>query len=361
MKFKLFSWFKKDKDSKKKNKDLEKTLTDRYETGKVLGSGSFAVVRQVTRKADGKDFAVKIIDRLKLKDKESMFRSEIKVLKKVHHRHIVCLQDLIETKAHHYLISDLATGGELFEVLLNKGCFTEADAARLVRQLLEALDYLHAIGCVHRDLKPENLLFRDASPDSDILITDFGLARLTNSNHLLTTCAGTPYYVSPEVLEQTGHSTPCDMWSLGVIVYTLLSGCMPFFSSEDDTSNFILYQNIMKGKYEYPEEYWGEISHQAKDFISRLLVVNPNKRMTAHEALSHPWLETTSTVDVLPNVRKNFNPKRTFKKAVLAVQSLNKMSSGTKTLFGALAESSSSSKTMVAEEKTPSLTAVKEE
>lgn len=119
---------------------------------------------------------------------------------------------------------------------------------------------------------------------------------------------------------------PCDMWSLGVITYTLLSGCMPFFSDDDDTSNFMLYQNIMKGKYDFPEEYWGEISHLAKDFITRLLVVDPAKRMTANEALKHPWLLTTSKFNVLPNVRKNFNAKKTFRKAVLAVQSLNKMS-----------------------------------
>jgi serine/threonine protein kinase len=132
--------------------------------------------------------------------------------------------------------------------------------------------------------------------------------------------------VAPEVLEQSGHSTPCDMWSLGVITYALLSGCMPFFSDDDDTSNFMLYQNIMKGRYDFPNEYWGEISHLAKDFITRLLVVDPSKRMTAAEALRHPWLQTTSKVDVLPNVRKNFNAKKTFKKAVLAIQTINKMS-----------------------------------
>jgi calcium/calmodulin-dependent protein kinase I len=234
-----------------------------------------------------------------------MFKSEIAVLKKVYHKNIICLQDLIETKSHYYLIMDLATGGELFEVLLNMGCFTESDAARVVQQLLEALDYLHAMSCVHRDLKPENLLFRDKSPNADIMITDFGLARLTgNSNDLLTTCCGTP-----------------------------------FFSDDDDTSNFMLYQNIMKGKYNFPKEYWSEVSHLAKDFISRLLVVDPSKRMTAAEALKHPWLQTTSKVDVLPNVRKNFNAKKTFKKAVLAIQTINKMSASSQRLLAALKES----------------------
>ena len=198
----------------------------------------------------------------------------------------------------------------------------------MIEQLLDALDYLHDMDIVHRDLKPENLLFKDPSHDADLMVTDFGLAKAVEADHFLSTTCGSPHYVSPEVLKNTGHGKPVDMWAVGVITYVLLCGYTPFWGGEAN-SNTVLYQAIVSGKYEFEPEWWDLVSSEAKDFISKLLMVNPDKRMTAKEARQHPWMSTRNAVDLLPNVRKNFNAKLTFKKAILAVAGMNRMSSFT--------------------------------
>ncbi|KAG0314609.1 hypothetical protein BGZ99_007964 [Dissophora globulifera] len=305
-------------------------------TDHVLGVGTFATVKEIVLKETGKSYALKIILKKTLQGKSAMLDTEISVLSKVRHPNCVSLLELFETEDAVYLVTDLAQGGELFDQLLKKGFYGESDAARLVHQILMGVEYLHTMGVVHRDLKPENLLFKDKSENSRLMITDFGLSKvLTGGNDVLMTACGTPGYVAPEVLEQIGHGKPVDMWSVGVIAYTLLCGYTPFWG-EDQPS---LFESIMSGEYEYEQEYWKDISQLAKSFIDTLLVP-AEQRPTATHALSHPWframleqdMETpvspAESINLLPGMRKNFNARSAFKKAVRAVGLIRKMQSG---------------------------------
>ncbi|CAB5361686.1 unnamed protein product [Rhizophagus irregularis] len=292
---------------------------------KILGTGSFGVVKECTDKRTGINYALKIINKRDIKGKEQMLTTELDVLKKVNHPHIVTLHDLFETNKAVYIITDLASGGELFYQLLLKGSYTEKDAANLVQQILKGVEYLHDHEIVHRDLKPENLLFSDKSENSNLMITDFGLSKiLRNDNDILMTACGTPGYVAPEVLRQTGHGKPVDIWSVGVIMYTLLCGYTPFWG-EDQQS---LFDSILKGVYHFEDEYWSNISDYAQDLIDKMLAYDADKRITAKEALKHPWFHMAHTVDnfdLLNNVRTNFPARSTFKKAINVVQGITRL------------------------------------
>ncbi|KAF9428641.1 hypothetical protein BGZ94_001609 [Podila epigama] len=319
-------------------------MLELYEiTDNVLGVGTFATVKEIKLKETGKSYALKIILKKTLQGKGAMIDTEISVLSKVRHPNCVSLLELFETEDAVYLVTDLAAGGELFEQLLQKGSYTECDAAKLVHEILLGVAYLHERDIVHRDLKPENLLFSDKTENARLMITDFGLSKVMNAqNDLLMTACGTPGYVAPEVLEQIGHGKPVDMWSVGVIAYTLLCGYTPFWGEG----------NIISGEYEYEEEYWGDISQLAKSFIDSLLVRPAERRPTAEQALNHPWFRATldqdmvtplspaDSVNLLPGFRKNFNARKVFKKAVRAVGILRKMqtSGGSSMSFGSSGE-----------------------
>ncbi|KAF9197302.1 hypothetical protein BGZ49_002315 [Haplosporangium sp. Z 27] len=310
-------------------------LLELYEvTGRVLGVGTFATVKEIKLKSTGQTFALKIILKRLMQGKGSMLNTEIAVLSKVRHPNCVSLLEMFETEDAVYLVTDLAAGGELFDQLLKKGHYTEGDAARLVREILLGVEYLHSMDIVHRDLKPENLLFLDKSENARLLITDFGLSKvLTNGDDVLMTACGTPGYVAPEILEQAGHGKPVDMWSVGIIAYLLLCGYSPFWGEDQST----LFENIIAGNYEYEPEYWKDISPLAKKFIDSLLVKDTESRATATQALSHPWFRAvldhdlsapaspSESVNLLPGVRKNFNAGNMFKKAMRAVGILRRM------------------------------------
>ncbi|ORY52947.1 Pkinase-domain-containing protein [Rhizoclosmatium globosum] len=261
-------------------------LLQKYEMGDTLGTGAFSDVKVATERATGNKFAIKIVDKTKCKGKESMIETEVSILMRVKHENIVQLYEMYEIENKIYLVMELVTGGELFDEIVGRGKYSEVDAAKIVYRILLAINYLHGLGIAHRDLKPENLLLSDKTKDAKIMISDFGLSKIFNDDEVMRTACGTPGYVAPEVLRRQGYGREIDLWSLGVITYILLCGYPPFY----DQNNVELFKQIMTGKYEFDKPWWDNISDNAKDFIRKLLVLDPHARSTARTALSHPFI-----------------------------------------------------------------------
>jgi len=313
-----------------------------YRTGKSLGSGTYAVVKEAVHIKTGKYYACKVISKKLMEGREHMVRNEIAVLKKVSsgHRNIVTLYDYFETAHNLYLCFDLCTGGELFDRICAKGQYYEQDAAGLIRTILQAVQYIHEEGIVHRDLKPENLLFRTKAEDADIMIADFGLSRVMDDKKhaLLTEICGTPGYMAPEIFKKVGHSKPVDIWAMGVITYFLLCGYTPF--DRDNQQDEITA--IVNADYKFePAQYWEGVSEIARNFVRTCLTIDPAKRPTAKGALEHPWLSSPdphfvpdpqsavgTPTDLLPQIRKAFDAKKTFRKAVLSMMAIRRFSTG---------------------------------
>ncbi|KAM7366926.1 hypothetical protein PAMP_014861 [Pampus punctatissimus] len=274
----------------------------------VLGTGAFSEVVLAQEKLTGRMFAVKCIPKKALKGKESSIENEIAVLRKIKHENIVALEDIYESPDHLYLIMQLVSGGELFDRIVEKGFYTEKDASTLIRQVLDAVNYLHKMGIVHRDLKPENLLYFNPQDESKIMISDFGLSKMEGSGDVMSTACGTPGYVAPEVLAQKPYSKAVDCWSIGVIAYILLCGYPPFYDENDSK----LFEQILKADYEFDAPYWDDISDSAKDFISSLMEKDPAKRFTCEQALRHPWIAGDTALckniheSVSRQIKKNF-------------------------------------------------------
>lgn len=288
---------------------MSNEFVEKYELLQTLGTGAFSEVRVGVHKGTGHQFAIKIIDRAKCKGKESMIETEVNILKRVKHENIIQLYEMFEIGNKIYLVMELVTGGELFDEIVGRGKYTERDAAKIVHKILCAIDYLHSIGIVHRDLKPENLLLSDKSKNPKIMISDFGLSKIFNDTEVMKTACGTPGYVAPEVLKRQGYGREVDLWSFGVITYILLCGYPPFY----DPSNIELFKKIMAGKYEFDRPWWDNVSEKAKDFIRHLLVLDPNHRFTAADALAHPFIvdhcgTTSSLSESLTGSVKNSTP-----------------------------------------------------
>jgi len=291
---------------------------------KKLGRGNFAVVRLLQRKADKKYFAAKIIKKQNLKPEElKTLHDEVKILKKLKHPNINALVEYLDTKHHLYMVLELLKGGELFESVVKKKRYTEAEAANVIRQVARACQYMHQRGVIHRDLKPENLVYLDKE-NTQICVTDFGLAKFVNyEGGLMKTACGTPGYVAPEILKQQKYDSQVDLWSIGVILYILLCGFPPFVEKKLKA----LYKIIREGKYSFPSPYWDKISAEAKDCVSKLLKVDPKKRLTATQLLQHDWItgkcSKSPTYDPKRNLIREGYDKR-FKRYVL----LNKLKRG---------------------------------
>ena len=214
-------------------------------------------------------------------------QNEIDILTNVDHPNIVKLYDVFEDHRSYMLVMELMTGGELFDNLLEKEQYSEKEAADTIRPIIDAINYCHSLNIIHRDIKPENLLFSCKDPSSrTIKVSDFGLARFISNETLATTTCGTPGYVAPEILEQRPYGVECDFWSIGVVLYILLSGFPPFY----DEDNTILFEKIKTGSYDFPSPTWDYISDEAKNIIKNLLIVNPSKRWTCEELLRHSWI-----------------------------------------------------------------------
>ncbi|KAJ7230839.1 Pkinase-domain-containing protein [Mycena haematopus] len=316
-----------------------------YRTGRMLGSGTYAIVREAIHIQTEEVYACKIINKQLMEGREYLVRNEIAVLKRISsgHPNIVTLHDYFESPRNLYLCFDLCTGGELFKRICSKGNYYEVDAAALVRTILTAVKYIHAAGIVHRDLKPENLLFRTEDDDADIMIADFGLSCIIEEEKLslLTGVCGTPGYMAPEIFMNTAYGKPVDVWAMGVITYFLLAGYTPFDRDTPEAEN----EAIIEGDFKFePAEYWVNVSGTAREFVQACLTVNPARRLTAAEALEHRWLAsatphfvtdpsspTGGPADLLPHVKKAFNAKRTWKRAGFGIRALNR--------FAALASS----------------------
>lgn len=274
-----------------------------YEMGNILGEGSFAKVLKGKNRKSRLQVAIKFIDKASVvsdfKQVEALF-SEIAILMNLKHPNIIRLLDVYETTDKLCLVMELANGGELFDRIIERGSYSERDASMLMLSLFRAVKYLHDRGVAHRDLKPENILFESNLPNSAVKISDFGLSKVIDSRKMMSTCCGTPGYVSPEVLTMQGYGPEVDMWSLGVLMYVLLCGFPPFY---DDNENMLL-QQIIVGRYDFPSPYWDNISPLAKDLVSRLLVVDPKKRVTAAQALMHGWFTSALPTHQLQTKKK---------------------------------------------------------
>ncbi|KAI1642419.1 calcium/calmodulin-dependent protein kinase 1 [Daldinia loculata] len=293
----------------------------KYRFGRTLGAGTYGIVRE----ADGPNgkVAIKIILKKNVKGNEQMVWDELDMLQRLKHPHIVRFVDWFESRDKWYIVTELATGGELFDRICEQGKFTEKDASQTIRQVLDAVSYLHDRNVVHRDLKPENLLYLSKDPDSDLVLADFGIAKMLDTkDEVLTTMAGSFGYAAPEVMLKKGHGKPVDMWSLGVITYTLLCGYSPFRSENLQD----LIDECSNGKVVFHERYWRDVSDDAKDFIMRLLQPNPEDRWSSKQALKHPWLsgENASDHNLLPEI-KAYMAKARLRRGIELVKLTNRI------------------------------------
>ncbi|KNC53649.1 CAMK/CAMK1 protein kinase [Thecamonas trahens ATCC 50062] len=277
----------------------EQPIGNFYIFGSLLGKGSFAEVYDATRKSDGAELAIKAIDTRASNFEPEDLDIEIKVLMKVNHPNIIKLYEVFESEDHFYMVLEKVDGGELFDHIIERGHYSEATAATIMKQLLSALSHMHSLNLVHRDLKPENLLYHeDANGDITIKIADFGLSAVIDHDKLLTVACGSPGYVAPEILLQRRYNEAVDTWSAGVIMFILLSGLTPFGGNTDRE----LYRAIVSADYSFDGREWAGISDSAKDLISKMLQVNPSKRITPAKALKHSWITSDAPDTHLANL-----------------------------------------------------------
>ncbi|XP_031812306.1 calcium/calmodulin-dependent protein kinase type II subunit gamma isoform X6 [Sarcophilus harrisii] len=299
--------------------------------------GAFSVVRRCVKKTSTQEYAAKIINTKKLsaRDHQKLER-EARICRLLKHPNIVRLHDSISEEGFHYLVFDLVTGGELFEDIVAREYYSEADASHCIHQILESVNHIHQHDIVHRDLKPENLLLASKCKGAAVKLADFGLAiEVQGDQQAWFGFAGTPGYLSPEVLRKDPYGKPVDIWACGVILYILLVGYPPFW----DEDQHKLYQQIKAGAYDFPSPEWDTVTPEAKNLINQMLTINPAKRITADQALKHPWVCQRSTVasmmhrqETVECLRK-FNARRKLKGAILTTMLVSRNFSAAKSLL----------------------------
>ncbi|XP_056386578.1 calcium/calmodulin-dependent protein kinase type II subunit gamma isoform X17 [Hyla sarda] len=312
-------------------------FTDEYQLYEELGKGAFSVVRRCVKKSSSQEYAAKIINTKKLsaRDHQKLER-EARICRLLKHPNIVRLHESISEEGFHYLVFDLVTGGELFEDIVAREYYSEADASHCIHQILESVNHIHQHDIVHRDLKPENLLLASKCKGAAVKLADFGLAiEVQGDQQAWFGFAGTPGYLSPEVLRKDPYGKPVDIWACGVILYILLVGYPPFW----DEDQHKLYQQIKAGAYDFPSPEWDTVTPEAKNLINQMLTINPAKRITADQALKHPWVCQRSTVasmmhrqETVECLRK-FNARRKLKGAILTTMLVSRNFSAAKSLL----------------------------
>ncbi|XP_021172281.2 serine/threonine-protein kinase DCLK2 isoform X1 [Fundulus heteroclitus] len=299
-------------------------ILEKYSVGKVIGDGNFAVVKECVERSTGKEFALKIIDKAKCSGKEHLIENEVAVLRKVKHPNIIMLIEELDTPSELCLVMELVKGGDLFDAITSSAKYTEKDASTMVCNLAAALLYLHSMNIVHRDIKPENLLvFEHPDGSKSLKLGDFGLATVVEGP-LYTVC-GTPTYVAPEIIAESGYGLKVDVWAAGVITYILLCGFPPFRSENNQQEE--LFEQILLGQLDFPSPYWDNITHSAEDLIRKMLQVNAESRYTAKDVLAHPWVtddavtENNMKTEVSGKLKTHFNtaPKQSSTTAGVSI------------------------------------------
>ncbi|XP_060533371.1 phosphorylase b kinase gamma catalytic chain, liver/testis isoform isoform X1 [Cylas formicarius] len=298
------------------DKDAAKEFYAKYEPKEILGRGISSTVRRCIEKETGKEFAAKIIDLSNDDSSLEATRQEISILRIVAgHPYIIELQDVFESSTFIFLVFELCKHGELFDYLTSVVALSEKKTRYIMKQVFEGVHHIHSKGVVHRDLKPENILLDD---NLNVKITDFGFAKKLENEELLHDLCGTPGYLAPETLKTNmfedfpGYSFEVDIWACGVIMYTLLVGCPPFWHRKQ----MIMLRNIMDGKYSFTSPEWADISEAPKDLIRKLLVVDPKQRISVSEALRHEFFQAVKLQ------QSKFNPRRKFQMAILFVRAM---------------------------------------
>ncbi|XP_061569820.1 ribosomal protein S6 kinase alpha-3 isoform X3 [Cololabis saira] len=263
-------------------------FSDVYETKEDIGKGSYSVCKRCVHKATGMEHAVKIINKAKKDPAE-----EVDILLRYgQHPNIITLKEVYEDGRSLFLVTELMKGGELLDKILRQKFFSEREASAVLFTITRTLEYLHVQGVVHRDLKPSNILYVDESGNAEsIRICDFGFAKqLRAENGLLMTPCYTATFVAPEVLKKQGYDAACDIWSLGVLLYTMLTGVTPFSNGQEDDTPEKILSRIGSGQFSLSGGYWDSVSLEAKDLVSKMLHVDPSQRLTASQVLRHPWV-----------------------------------------------------------------------
>ncbi|XP_078120321.1 death-associated protein kinase 3 [Sander vitreus] len=286
-----------------------------YEMGEELGSGQFAIVRKCKEKSTSIEYAAKFIKKRRLSSsRRGVSREEIErevnILREIQHSNIITLHDIFENKTDVILILELVSGGELFDFLAEKESLTEEEATQFLKQILDGVQYLHSKRIAHFDLKPENIMLLDKNvPNPRIKLIDFGIAHQIKAGNEFKNIFGTPEFVAPEIVNYEPLGLEADMWSIGVITYILLSGASPFLGETKQET----LTNISAVNYDFDEEYFSNTSELAKDFIRRLLVKDPKKRMTIDDSLQHPWIKVIKRRNVRQEERDHKTERRRLK------------------------------------------------
>lgn len=277
----------------------ERSIKEYYAFVKALGEGHFGKVLLAKDRLSMEKFAVKVIRKSSTEDRsETRIQRELDILRLVNHPNIVRLYDLFDEKEKLYFVLEYMAGGALYEVLSSEEMlYSEERASCIIKDVLHGLVYLHEKGIVHRDVKPQNILTTGRTWPFTSKLADFGLSNFLDSTTGLRSRVGTPYFCAREVATAETYGSKADLWSVGVVVYEMLSGCKPF---EGTGANSVLHA-IRDGRYSFPPSHWSTISTDARDFISRLICIDVDRRLSATQALQHPWIVNEGRHDPIPN------------------------------------------------------------
>ena len=308
-------------DSKKNHH--KKAFKDCFTLGRELGKGNYSTVRLAINIETKEECAVKCIIKKKLtQEDDDALKIEVEILGAVNHPSIIKLMGFFEDPIDYYIVTELMSGGELFDRIVARDFYSEGSAQKVVRTLAECLNYMHNLDIVHRDLKPENILLKDKLDDSSIKIADFGFARYVKEG--CKTACGTPGYVAPEIITGKIYGKGVDIWSLGIIIYILLCGYPPFYHKNQAQ----LFRLIREAKFEFDSPYWDNISQTAKNLIKGCLTVDTEKRLKIEGILNHPWVkDSVSNQDITPvlgELRK-FNARRKLRAGIKAAIAANRL------------------------------------